>query len=261
MFRTFRFLWALFLTNLKAVTALRGAFLLSMTFMALNNATFFVFWWVLFGRVGSLRGWLIADVEVLFGISAAGFGLMQATCGGAVHLSRFVDEGALDPLLVQPQPTLPYALGCRSQASGFGDLASGIAFVGHAGYLTWSRAPFLLLSVLASCAAFTATCIAFFSLAFWLRRTHALSRQLVDVVITFSLYPEPIFGGPLRLVLFTLLPAGLVSYLPTSLLREPSWERAACVLAVTAAYLWLAARIFRSGLSRYSSGSRFGVFG
>lgn len=261
MWQTLRFLAALFRTNLKAVTALRGSFLLSMTFMALNNATFFVFWWVLLGRVGTLRGWQISDVELLFGISAAGFGLMQATCGGAVHLSRFVDEGGLDPLLVQPQPTLPYALGCRSQASGFGDLLSGIAFVAHAGHLSWSRAPFVLLGVLASCATFTATCIAFFSLAFWLRKTQALSRQLLDVVITFSLYPEPIFGGALRLLLFTLLPAGLVSYLPASLVREPSWSVAAAVLTATAAYLWLAVRVFRSGLSRYSSGSRFGLFG
>ncbi|RYZ08680.1 MAG: hypothetical protein EOO73_07450 [Myxococcales bacterium] len=258
---TIAFLGALFRTNLKAVTSLRGSFLLSMTFMALNNATFFVFWWVLMARVGSLRGWALPDVELLFGVSAAGFGLMQAVCGGAVHLSRFVEEGALDPLLVQPQPTLPYVLGCRSQASGFGDLASGIAFVAHAGYLTWGRAPFVLVAVLASCVTFTATCITFFSLAFWLKRTHALSRQLVDVVITFSLYPEPIFGGALRLLLFTLLPAGLVSYLPTSLVRQPSWSVAACVLAATAAHLWLAARLFRRGLARYSSGSRFGTFG
>src|SRR3954468_18454806 len=96
-----RFCWALFCTNLKAVTALRGSFLLSMTFLALNNATFFVFWWVLLGRVGQLRGWYLADVELLFGVSAAGFGLMQATAGGAVHLSRFVDDGTLEPLLVQ----------------------------------------------------------------------------------------------------------------------------------------------------------------
>lgn len=258
---TLRFLWALFRTNLKAVTALRGSFLLSTTFMALNNATFFVFWWVLLGRVGHLRGWQLAEVELLFGVSAAGFGLMQAVCGGAVHLSRFVDEGMLDPLLVQPKPTLPYALGCRSQASGFGDLASGLAFVAHAGYLSWGRIPLVVVAVLASCVAFTATCIAFFSLAFWLKRTHQLSRQLLDVVITFSLYPEPIFGGALRLLLFTLLPAGLVSYLPASLVREPSWLGLASLLVITSLYLGLAVRIFRAGLTRYASGSRFGQFG
>jgi ABC-2 type transport system permease protein len=255
------FCWALFSTNLKAVTALRGSFLLSMTFMALNNATFFVFWWVLLGRVGTLRGWAIADVELLFGISAAGFGLMQATAGGAMHLSRFIDEGVLEPLLAQPKPTLLYALGCRSQASGFGDLASGAAFMLLSGYVSWHNAPRTLLCVLASFAAYTAICVSFFSLAFWASKTHTLSRQLLDILITFSLYPEPLFGGALRLVLFTLLPAGFVAYLPAGVVKNASSFDLVCMLGGTALYVWLATRIFQAGLRRYASGSRFGVFG
>jgi ABC-2 type transport system permease protein len=261
VFSTIEFLFALFKTNLKSATALRGSFLLSMTFMALNNAAFFVFWWVLMARVQTLRGWHLSDIELLFGVSAAGFGLMQAVAGGAVHLSRFVEDGTLEPMLTQPKPTLPYVLGCRSQASGFGDLLSGLAFVAHAGYLSWERAPFLSLALLASAITFTATCVTLFSLAFWVPRTQTFSRQLLDVVITFSLYPEPIFGGVLKLVLFTLLPAGFVSYLPASLVKDASWLTAAAVLGAAAGYAWLAWRIFHAGLARYSSGSRFGVFG
>jgi ABC-2 type transport system permease protein len=261
MSSTIKFLFALFKTNLKSATALRGSFLLSMTFMALNNAAFFVFWWVLLARVPTLRGWQLPDIELLFGVSAAGFGLMQAVCGGAIHLSRFVDDGTLEPMLTQPRPTLPYALGCRSQASGFGDLLSGLAFMAHAGYLSWERAPFVVLALIASAITFTATCVALFSLAFWVPRTHAFSRQLLDVVITFSLYPEPVFGGRLKLVLFSLLPAGFVSYLPASLVRDASPFTAACALGAAAGYAWLSWRIFHAGLARYSSGSRFGVFG
>ena len=259
--KTARFSWALFCTNLKAVTALRGSFFLSMTFMALNNATFFVFWWVLFGRVGTLRGWYMADVELLFGISAAGFGLMQATAGGAIHLSTLIDEGGLDPLLCQPKPTLLYALGCRSQASGFGDFVSGIAFMLLSGYLSWHNALRTLLCVLASFFAYTAICVSFFSLAFWAKKTQTLSRQLLDILITFSLYPEPLFGGALRLLLFTLLPAGFVSYLPASVVKGASSLELLCLVCGTAFYLWLSVRIFHAGLRRYSSGSRFGVFG
>jgi ABC-2 type transport system permease protein len=256
-----KFAWALFMTNLKSVTALRGSFLLSVTFMALNNATFLVFWWVLFGRVEDLRGWQGPEVLLLFGVSAAGFGLMQAVAGGAMHLSRFIDEGALEPLLTQPKPTLLYALGCRSQASGFGDVLSGLAFMTLSGYLSWSSAPRVVFAVLASAVIFTATCVLLFSLAFWLQRTHALSRQLLDITITFSLYPEPLFGGGLRLALFTVIPAGFVSYLPASLVRTASWTDAAWLGSGCLAYGWLALHVFRRGLSRYSSGSRFGVFG
>lgn len=259
--RTTKFLWALFLTNLKAVTALRGSFLLSMTFMALNNATFFVFWWVLLGRVGQLRGWYLGDVQLLFGISAAGFGLMQATAGGAVHLSRFIDDGTLEPLLVQPKSTLVYALGCRAQASGFGDLLSGLLFIGVSGHLSWSSAPRVALCVLVSAVTFTASCVILFSLAFWVQKTHQLSRQLLDILITFSLYPEPLFDGGLRLLLFTLLPAGFVAYLPARVARGASSLDLLCMLGGAAGYLWLARAVFKAGLRRYSSGSRFGVFG
>ena len=48
---------ALIATNLKAALALRGAFVVQVVFMALNNFTFFVFWWALMGRVTTLRGW------------------------------------------------------------------------------------------------------------------------------------------------------------------------------------------------------------
>ena len=42
---------ALVATNLKAALALRGAFVMQVVFMALNNLTFFVFWWALMRRV------------------------------------------------------------------------------------------------------------------------------------------------------------------------------------------------------------------
>jgi ABC-2 type transport system permease protein len=258
---TLRFLWALFSTNLKATTALRGSFLLSMTFMALNNFTIFVFWWVLFGKVGTLRGWQLADVELLFGVSAAGFGLMQATLGGAMHLSRLIDEGGLEPLLVQPKPTLLYALGCRSQASGFGDFASGLVLIGWSGCLSWHAAPCALCCVLASCAVYSSSCVVFYSLAFWAPNTQSLSRQVLDILITFSLYPEPLFQGGLKLLLFTLLPAGFVSFLPASVLKTGSLADAALLLVGTLLSVWLARRVFYAGLRRYSSGSRFGLFG
>lgn len=259
--KTWRFYAALFWTNLRQVTALRGSFLLSTLFMALNNCCFFVFWWVLFRQVHTLRGWDMHDVALLFGVGATSFGLMQAVAGGAVHLSRFIDEGMLDAMLVQPKPTLGYALGCRAQASGFGDALSGIAFLWASGAVGVDRLPWVAVSVLCASVTFTASSVLFFSLAFWLPRTHATSRQALDVLVTFALYPEPLFRGALRVVLFTLIPAGFVAYLPVQIIRggEHSGLGLTSLLAATLAYVWLARRVFRAGLRRYSSGSRFGL--
>src|SRR6202521_5531789 len=115
---SFRFARALLATNLKATLMLRGAFVMQVVFMALNNVTFFVFWWVLMRRVPELRGWRLGDIQVLFGVVAAGFGTAVTVAGGVRHLGRFIDDGELDTLLTQPQPVLLHALGLRSQASG-----------------------------------------------------------------------------------------------------------------------------------------------
>jgi ABC-2 type transport system permease protein len=252
---------ALFRTNLKAALALRAAFVIQALFMVLNNVVFFVFWWILMRRVPDLRGWRLADIEALFGITATSFGLVVTITGGVRHLGQAIDEGELDTLLTQPKPTLLYALGIRSRASGFGDVVSGLGFLAVSGHLSWPTAPLVGLVILAAAGTFLGSGIIFFSLPFWLSRTETLSRQLWELLITFSLYPEPLFGGALRLMLFTVLPAGFVGYLPVQIVREPSWPALAMLVAGSAAYLVMARWVFARGLRRYASGSRFVTFG
>jgi len=77
----------------------------------------------------------------------------------------------------------------------------------------------------------------------------------------FSMYPPALFGSGLRLVLFTLLPAGLVSYLPVELLLHPSWGALGAALGGSLAYAAFAVWLFEQGLRRYASGNRFTVRG
>jgi ABC-2 type transport system permease protein len=62
-------------------------------------------------------------------------------------------------------------------------------------------------------------------------------------------------------MLFTVLPAGFVSYLPVHIIRQPSVGVVAMLLAGAAAYLAFAVMVFGRGLGRYASGSRFVAFG
>jgi ABC-type uncharacterized transport system permease subunit/ABC-type transport system involved in cytochrome c biogenesis ATPase subunit len=206
--KSLAFARGLMAANLKATLALRGAFAMQVVFMALNNLTFFVFWWALMGRVPVIRGWQLGDVQLLFGLVAVAFGLTVTVAGGVRHLGRFIEDGDLDTLLTQPRPLLIYALGMRSKPSGIGDILSGSFLIGASGYLSLHSAPFLVIGVNAAAVMFLATGIRFFSLAFWLGKVETIARQLWDLLITFSMYPEPLFGGVLRILLFTILPAG-----------------------------------------------------
>src|SRR3954470_10977627 len=136
-----RFSGALLATSLASAMAQRGAFLMQVGLMALNNAIFFTFWIVLFSRVAKIRGYGLSDVAVLYGVVAVGIGLAVTVAGGVPLLARFIHQGELDSLLSQPKPTLIYALGRRTVASGIGDVASGIAMIALSGIVGLSRVP------------------------------------------------------------------------------------------------------------------------
>jgi ABC-2 type transport system permease protein len=255
------FLRALVGTSLKASMARRGAFLLQALFMAINNLVFFTFWWILLHRVPHIRGFRLPDMALLYGVVAAGFGLGVTITGGVRHLARLIHEGELDAWLTQPKPTLVYAVCCQSQASGIGDVCSGLALIALSGAVRPASAPLVLIAVLASAVVFTASGVVFFSLAFWLGQVETAARQLFDAVVTFALYPEPLVGGAMRFLLFTVLPAGFVGYLPARLIREPSLGTALALLTGAAGYGVFACWVFGRGLRQYSSGSRFGIMG
>ncbi len=119
----------------------------------------------------------------------------------------------------------------------------------------------MALVILAAAGTFLGSGIVFFSLPFWMSRTETTSRQLWDLPVTFSLYPEPLVGGALRFVLFTVLPAGFIGYLPVRIVRIPSVTEIAMLVAGSADYVALGVWIFGRGVRRYSSRSRFVVFG
>lgn len=257
--RTLRFALALTATNLKASFALRGAFWLQALAMGLNNLIFFSVWWLFFHRFEQVRGWRLDDMAALYGVVAGGFGMTVILFGGLRDLARTIFEGDLDALLTQPKNPLLQALGSRTVASGWGDLATGALFLGLSGKLTAATVPLALLAVAASAAVFTATGVLLHSLAFWLGRIDSLARQLWEFTLTFSLYPRTLFAGALKLLLFTLIPAGFIGYLPVELLQEFRWTGLAAVLGGAALYVGLALAVFERGLRRYESGSRFGI--
>ncbi|HTO72058.1 MAG TPA: ABC-2 family transporter protein [Myxococcota bacterium] len=256
-----RFARALVVTNLRASLALRASFWLQAAFMAGNNFAFFTMWWILFARFKTLGSWRVDDMLTLFGVVAPGFGLAVALAGGARTLARGIVDGELDPLLVQPKSPLLHWAGSASAASGWGDLASGIGMLWLAGRLDWANAPFIALAIAASAVAFAASSLAFQSLAFWLGDVEQLALQLRDFTLNFALYPQPLFGGAIQLLLYTLLPAAAVGFLPVAVVRAPSVWTCAGALAGAVAWGAVAVGIFALGLRRYESGSRFGARG
>ena len=256
---TLNFAAALFATNLRATLALRGAFWFAVVMMLLNNLLYFSIWWIFFDRFEEVRGWRFGDMAALFGVVATGFGCAIVFTGGVRELGRYIIEGELDGFLTQPKPPLLHALGSQSRASGWGDMVSGLLLIGISGLLRPANVPLVLVAVASSAAVFTATGVILHSSAFWLGRTDSLARQFWEFQIAFSSYPRVIFGGVLKVLLFSVIPAGFIGFLPAELLRQFSWPGLAAVLAGAGTYVVLAVVVFGRGLRRYESGNRVGL--
>jgi ABC-2 type transport system permease protein len=260
LLRAHRYLFALVATAQKASFALRGAFALQVALMAVNNLLFFTTWWILLRRFPSAGGYTLRDMMLLHGVSATGFGLAVVLCGGMFQLGRHIGDGDLDALLCQPKSVLLRAIASQSQASGLGDIASGALLFAMSGYLRWQTAPLALLAVFLCGTMLVASFVVLQCAVFWLGRVEQVSRRLWEFVVTLSLYPPALFGGGMRFVMFTILPAALVSHVPVQLVRSFDWHSGVIAVAGTTLYVLFAAWLFARGLRRYESGSRFGVW-
>ncbi len=256
---TLRFLRALLATNLKASFALRGAFWLQVVFMAMNDVVWLAVWWIFFARFPEIGGWKLPDFMVLHGVLATAFGVVVVLAGGVRELARSIHEGDLDVFLTQPKPVLLHVVASKTRASGWGDVAYGILVIALSGRAGAGAILPALVGIVCSATVFLSTGILVHSLAFWLGSIQTVARQAWDFLIVFAGYPDTIFSGALRLVLYTLIPAAFVSWFPSSLVRDFSWPGLGMAVAGAFLYGAVSLLVFHRGLIRYASGNRLSV--
>lgn len=74
-------------------------------------------------------------------------------------------------------------------------------------------------------------------------------------MLMFSSYPDDIFKGFINVIFYSVLPIGIVNYLPLHILREFNLLYFIVLLVVCILFVSFAYIIFYSGLKRYSSSS------
>ena len=259
MTASFGYLGALIATNLRAGFARPGPAAMQLVLMAINNLIFFVVWALYFDRFPSLRGWGQADVAMLYGVAAFGFGVSVALAGGVRDLARTIVDGGLDVHLGRPRHALPSLLMSRSIPAGFGDAASALVLWLWIGERSLSDLPILVgLSIAGGVVMLSSIAIAQCAV-FWWPGALKLADQFWEVTVMISVYPQHVFGSGVRLVLFTVLPVAFMSQVPVEAVREADPLKALSVVAAAIVYGALAVVVFDRGLRRYASGNRMVV--
>ncbi|HKF78550.1 MAG TPA: ABC-2 family transporter protein [Candidatus Dormibacteraeota bacterium] len=250
-----RFLLAVWRANLLSAMEYRVSFLAQVAGMFLNDAALFGFWTIYFQRFHEVRGWRLADVLLLFGTVAAGFGCATYLFGNVLRLATVIAEGELDYYLSLPRPALLHALASRSVPSGLGDLLFGFATLAAVGAATPGEAARFALGAALGAAVFVGFLVVVGSLSFWIGDATLLSGAVTQGMIMFSTYPFAVFDGWTRLLLFSLLPAAFVGAVPASLVRSFTWQSLGELGLAAALSLAAGTALFQRGLARYQSGS------
>jgi ABC-2 type transport system permease protein len=261
LMKTLRLVAGYFRHNLMSAMAYRGAFLLQMFGMLLNDVMLLFFWWVLFQRVPSLRGWDLSGVMLIYGVLAFGFGLSHVVFGNAFRIAQVITSGDLDYYLALPANPLIHVIVSRMSLSAWGDMLFGLGVFLLAAPNRWETLPLFILLSLAAAIIMTAFAVLVGALAFWVGNADNLAIQAINALITFGLYPIEIFPGLVRILLYTLIPAAFVGSVPAELLRDFNWGQLAILLAFTAGISVAAGVVFRWGLRRYESGNLVTVRG
>ena len=253
------FFFSLLRTSIKASISNREAFLIESGLMIANNLIFFSIWWIFFRQFNSIAGWNFNDMIVLMAVGTGSYGLMQVLFGGVRNLSKMIINGDLDPFMTQPKNLLLHVIGSKSVSKGWGSIMTAAILTAFGGAVSLADLPLIGAGIFSGCLVFTSANIIAHSLPFWMGPMDSLAKKYCDALFLFALYPTNIYSGLLQIVMFTLIPAGIIGYLPVELIRDFSWPQLFLLIASSFCFAALAWLVFYAGLRRYESGNKFGM--
>lgn len=214
--------------------------------------------------VPDLGGWASSEVLLLYALATVPFGITDTVVSPIETLSRYVQTGELDRLLLRPGSTMLQLAGLEFELRRAGKAVPAVGALGWALFtveIAWtpSRLAVLAMALVCGCIIYTALWILASSISFWATRAQEATNSLTYGGQTASQYPHHLYRPWLRLFLGWVFPLAFVSYVPTQRLTD-----AANPLGLTSWLVWLtpgvavvalavAIAVWRQGILHYTS--------
>lgn len=251
----FEFFKAYVKLNLATAMEYRLNFIVSSTFMIINDILFMLFWYFLFGKVGDLYGWQFKDVLLLIGIVALVYGLVGFFFGNLRLIYQKIAQGEFDFYLSLPKNELFHVLISRSSFSALGDVFFGIVVF----FLVVPITPYTVTMFM-----FTVVCavlitlfinIIFQSLSFYFGNAEGMAHVGETFTVGISTYPHVVFDGFARMFIFVIMPVAFISNVPVMLIQSFDLKWFFLLIVVTFLVVIVSLFIYKQGLKRYESGN------
>ncbi|MDE6221287.1 MAG: ABC-2 family transporter protein, partial [Lachnospiraceae bacterium] len=182
-------------------------FVTNILFMMFNNATFIVQWVILLRLRDDVGGYTMREVMLLWGLAASSFGLSRILFARVFSLPDLIINGKLDSYMVQPKNVLLSVMTSETNISAIGDLLYGLVLICIFCFRVERFFLFLLFTVTGA-VIMTAAALLLGSLAFWFGRAEMFGNHIVGIMTSFSTYPDGIFKGPARCLLYNVSTVG-----------------------------------------------------
>ena len=230
----------------------KTTFISNVFFMILNNASFIVQWVVLFSIKDNIAGYHLKQVLLLWGLAAGTYGVSHFFFKNSYSLSEAINAGTLDNYLVQPKNVLISSITSSVAVSALGDILYAYIMLF---LVKVSFKAFFLYTFLIICGGLIITSFAVIagSLSFWLKKSDIIAERINSLSTNFATYPDGIFKGVVKVLLYTIVPVGFANYIPLKIMMEFNPGFFAIVVTYTIFCIFLSFYIFYKGLRKYSS--------
>ncbi len=227
-------------------------FISNVFFMILNNASFIIQWLILFSLKEDLGGFTLKEVILLWGVAASTFGISRFFFSSAFKLSDTITNGKLDAFLVLPKDVLLSVITTDVSVSALGDMIYGYIMLIVYGITVENFITFTILTICGGLIVVSISVI-FSSLSFYIVKADLVSDTANSLMINFATYPDTIFKGITKMILYTIVPVGISVYLPVRTIIKFNVYNFFIIVVLCIVLMTIAYMVFNRGLKKYSS--------
>ena len=218
----------------------------------------------LFDRFGSLEGWRLPEVALLYGMVNVTFSIADAAARGFDLFANMVKSGEFDRLLLRPRSTALQLAGQELTLRRIGRLAQGLVILLWAAAtlgVVWTPARILLIAaaVFGGAALFFGLVVLQATLAFWTTETLEIMNTVTYGGVETTQYPLSIYRPWFRKFFTYVIPLACVNYFPAlAILDRPDPLGSPVILQwmaplVGIAFLTLTLQVWKVGVRHYHS--------
>lgn len=221
--------------------------------------------WALFDRFGSISGWSLAQVALLYGIADITFALSDALFRGFDQVAPLIRSGEFDRILLRPRSTVLQLMGKELTLARSGRLLQAVVILvwaSQSAAIDWSGAKLALLfaAIAGGVCVFGGILVLQATSAFWTIEALEVWSAFTYGGNAASQYPLSIYRPWFRRFFTAVVPIACVGYFPALAilgmpdpLGSPPLFRWLAPLAGPA-FLFLAFQVWkRIGLRKYQS--------